>query len=133
MLYDLTSLLKPFMLPSQCIWHRGQRSLFNKVNRATSCSNEGHGGQVFELPQRDVWPGFCLLVHDWPDSSQIASMRMQGAGYHKAVEKAVTQTTSSSTPFQHVTQVDDECARDRLHMRPFALCVDLQPWLLICC
>ncbi len=61
---------------------------------------------------------------------------MQGAGYHRVVEKAVIHTTgsnSSSTPFQHVTQVDDECARDRPHMCPFALYEDLQPWDLICC
>ncbi len=50
MLYDLTSLLTPFMLPSQCIiWHRGQGLLFNKVNIATRCTNEGHGVQFFGL------------------------------------------------------------------------------------
>jgi hypothetical protein len=39
----------------------------------------------------------------------------------------------SSTPFQHVTQVDDKCGRDRLHMCPLALCVNLQPRVVICC
>lgn len=40
---------------------------------------------------------------------------------------------SSSTPFQHVTQIDDKCARNRLDMCPLALCVNLQTRVVICC
>jgi len=51
--------------------------------------------------------------------------------YRKCVPPHVEMTAAA--PFQHVTQVDDKCGRDRLHMCPLALCADLQPWVLICC
>ena len=68
----------------------------------------------------------CIILYEM---LQRRNARLQ----HECVCIDNSSMMSSSTPFQHVTQIDDKCARNRLDMCPLALCVNLQTRVVICC